>query len=179
MGMGKLGHVAIDSTPLAANASMGRMETETKLRAERAQIRRKIRSWQQQCDCEDPNEAPGMALANQEMKRFQERLAEIPKHLERLRKAGVKRLSKTDEDSRVMRDRRGFTVGYNVTVAVSEDHLIVAQQVGQERADNGLLVPLADAVQRECGERPECVLADAGFFSVENLEKLQERGIDA
>jgi transposase/IS5 family transposase len=179
MGMGKLGHVAIDSTPLAANASMGRMETETKLRAERAKIRRRIRTWQQRCDSEDPNEAPGTALANQEMKRFQERLAEIPKRLQRLRKAGVKRLSKTDEDSRVMRDRRGFTVGYNVTVAVSEDHVIVAQQVGQERAANGLLVPMTDAVQRECGERPPCVLADAGFFSVENLEKLLERGIDA
>src|ERR1700682_138218 len=179
MGMGKLGHGAIDSTSLAANASMGRMETETKLRAERAKIRRKIRSWQQQCDSEDTNAAPGTALANQEMKRFQERLAEIPKRLERLRKAGVKRLSKTDEDSRVMRDQRGFSVGYKVTVAVSEDHLIVAQQVGQERADNGLLVPMTDAVQRECGERPPCVLADAGFFSVENLEKLLERGIDA
>ncbi len=171
MGMGKLGHVAIDSTTLAANASMSRMETETKLRAERARIRRRIRNWQQQCDSEDPNEAPGTALGNEEMKRFQERLAEIPKRLERLRKAGVKRLSKTDEDSRVMRDRRGFSVGYKVTVAVSEDHLIVAQQVGQERAD--------DAVQRECGQQPQRVLADAGFFSVENLEQMTAREIDA
>jgi transposase/IS5 family transposase len=179
MGMGKLGHVAIDSTSLAANASMSRMETETKLRAERAKIRRRIRNWQQQCDSEDPNEAPGTALGNEEMKRFQERLAEIPKRLERLRKAGVKRLSKTDEDSRVMRDRRGFSVGYKVTVAVSEDHLIVAQQVGQERADNGLLVPMTDAVERECGQRPQRVLADAGFFSVENLEQMSARGMDA
>src|SRR3990172_3723722 len=178
MGLGKLGQVAIDSTTLAANASMGRMETEIRLRAERAKIRRKIRSWQQQCDAESPNEAPGTALAQEEMKRFDERLAEIPRRLQRLRKAGVKRLSKTDADSRVMRDRRGFVVGYRATVAVSEDHLIVAQQVGQERADNGLLVPMADAVERECGERPQCVLADAGFFSVENLEKMSERGID-
>jgi hypothetical protein len=87
---------------------MSRMETETKLRAERARIRRRIRNWQQQCDSDDPNEIPGTALGNEEMKRFQERVAEIPKRLERLRKAGVKRLSKTDEESRVMRDRRGF-----------------------------------------------------------------------
>jgi transposase len=179
LGMGKLGHVAIDSTLLAANASLSRMETETKLRAERAQIRRRIRSWQQQCDAEDPNEAPGTALRKEEMKRFQERLAEIPQRLERLRKAGVRRLSRTDEDSRVLRDRRGFSVGYKVSVAVSEDHLIVAQQVGQERADNGLLVPMTDAVERECGQRPQRVLADAGFFSVENLQQMWAREIDA
>jgi transposase/IS5 family transposase len=179
LGMGKLGHVAIDSTTLAANASMGRMETETKLRAERARIRRRIRNWQQQCDSEDPNEAPGTALGKEEMKRFQERLAEIPQRLERLRKAGVQRLSRTDEDSRVLRERRGFSVGYRVSVAVSEDHLIVAQQVGQERADNGLLVPLTDAVERECGQRPQRVLADAGFFSVENLQQMSAREIDA
>jgi transposase len=179
LGMGKLGHVAIDSTTLAANASLGRMETETKLRAERARIRRRIRNWQQQCDSEDPNEAPGTALGKEEMKRFQERLAEIPQRLERLRKAGVQRLSKTDEDSRVLRERRGFSVGYRVSVAVSEDHLIVAQQVGQERADNGLLVPMTDAVERECGQRPQRVLADAGFFSVENLQQMSAREIDA
>jgi transposase len=179
LGMGKLGHVAIDSTTLAANASLSRMETETKLRAERAQIRRRIRNWQQQCDAEDPNEAPGTALGKEEMKRFQERLAEIPQRLERLRKAGVQRLSKTDEDSRVLRERRGFSVGYRVSVAVSEDHLIVAQQVGQERADNGLLVPMTDAVERECGQRPQRVLADAGFFSVENLQQMSAREIDA
>jgi len=78
LGLGKLGQVAIDSTTVAANASMGRMETEARLRAERAKIRRKIRSWQQQCDAEGPNEAPGTALAQEEMKRFDERLAEIP-----------------------------------------------------------------------------------------------------
>src|ERR1700680_3587846 len=59
LGMGRLGHVAIDSTALAGNASLGGMEGETKLRAERAQIRRSIRNWQRHCDSDDPNEAPG------------------------------------------------------------------------------------------------------------------------
>ena len=38
VGMGRLGHVAIDSTRIAANASLGRMESETKLRGERARF---------------------------------------------------------------------------------------------------------------------------------------------
>jgi len=178
LGMGRLGHVAIDSTALAANASLGRMDSETRLRAERARIRRKIRHWQQQCDGDDPNEAAGTELTAEAVRGLEERLSEIPRRLERLKKADVKRLSQTDPDSRVLRDRQGFLVGYRASIAVSEDHLIVAQRVGQERADNGLLVPLAEAVERTCGERPQRVLADAGFFSVENLEQLAERGID-
>ncbi len=63
VGMGKLGHVAIDSTRIAANASPNRIEAEEALRVERAKIRRKIRRWQQQCDVSDPDEAPGQRLA--------------------------------------------------------------------------------------------------------------------
>ena len=40
LGMGRLGHVAMDSTRVAATASRDRVETVAKLRAERAKIRR-------------------------------------------------------------------------------------------------------------------------------------------
>src|SRR6267143_1142394 len=125
LGMGRLGHVAIDSTRLAANASPNRVETIDALRAERARIRRQIRRWQRQCDSDDPHEAAGQQLAPEHIAAFQQRLQEIPRRLEQLRKAGRTRASLTDPDSRFLRDRRGFTLGYTATVAVSEDHLMV------------------------------------------------------
>ena len=76
-------------------------------------------------------------------------------------------------------ERPGFTLGDTVTLAVSDDHLIVAQQVSRELNDNGLLVPMVDKVQHECGEPPGQVSADSGFFSLHNLEVMEERGIDA
>ena len=178
-GMGRLGHVAIDSTRVAANAAADSTETIQRLRAERAQIRREIRRWQRQCAADDPNEAPGTELGAEKMQRLQERLAEIPRRMERLQKAGVKRLSRTDEDSRFLRERKGFVLGYTATVAVSEDHLIVAQQVNQETTDHGLLLPLVEAVERECGERPQRVLADSGFFTIANVRQLEAAGMDA
>jgi transposase len=178
-GMGRLGHVAIDSTRVAANAAADSTETMPRLRAERAKIRRAVRRWQQQCDADDPNEAPGTELGAEPMQRFQERLAEIPRRMERLQKAGVQRLSKTDEQSRFLRERRGFVLGYTATVAVSEDHLIVAQQVNQETTEHGLLLPLVQAVERECGERPQRVLADSGFFTIANVRQMAAVGIDA
>jgi transposase len=179
LGMGKLGHVAIDSTRIAANAAPDSTETIEKLRGERAKIRKRIRCWQQQCEAEDPNEGAGTALARASLQQLEQQLTEIPARIERLRKAGVKKLSRTDADSRFLRDRRGFTLGYTATVAVSEDYLIVAQQISQEVTDNGLLVPMVERVERECGARPRQVSADSGFFSLDNLQAMDERKIDA
>ncbi len=178
-GLGRLGHVAIDSTRVAANASPHRVETVEALRAERARIRRRIRRWQQAANADDPNEGCGWELKGEEKTRLQERLAEIPRRLEKLSKAGRRYVSRTDPDSRFLRERRGFTLGYTVDLAVSEDHLIIEQRVTQAAADNASLLPVVEAVERRLGERPEKVSADSGFFSVKNLEALTASGIDA
>src|SRR5271154_514152 len=172
LGMGKLGQVAIDSTRIAANAAADSAESIEKLRAQRAKIRQRIRRWQRQCETQDPNEGAGMEVA-------QEALEKLSQRMQRLKKAGIQKLSRTDQDSRFLRERKGFVLGYTATVAVSEDHLIVAQQVSQSSNDNGLLLPMLEAVERECGQRPGQALADSGFFSQENLEELERRQIDA
>jgi len=178
-GMGKLGHVAIDSTRIAANASRNRLDTEQALRDARARIRRDIRRWQKQCEADDPNEGAGMDVGRKVLARLEEQLQEIPARLERLRKAGVQKLSRTDADSRFLRERSGFTLGYTATLAVSEDHLIVAQQVSQEPSDNAALPAMVARVEQECGESPGKVSADSGFFSRDTLRALEEKQIDA
>jgi transposase len=177
--LGKLGHVAIDSTPIAANASRNRIDTEQALRDARARVRRDIRRWQRQCDREDPNEGAGVEVGGEVMVRLEEQLAEIPERLERLHKAGLKKLSRTDPDSRFLRQRGGFTLGYTATLAVSEDYVILAHRVTQETNNNEALVPMVEAVGKQCGEKPERVSADSGLFSIDNLKALEETSIDA
>lgn len=177
-GLGRLGHVAIDSTRIAANASRNRIDTEQALRDARARVRRDIRRWQKQCDADDPNEGAGWEVDQQALLRLEQQLEQLPERMERLRKSGLKKLSRTDPESRFLRERGGFTLGYTATLAVSEDHLVVAQQVSQQPTDNQLLVPLADAVERECGERPEKISGDSGFFSLDNLQAMEERNMD-
>ena len=178
-GLGRLGHVAIDSTRLKANASPDRVDSAEKLRAERAKTRRHIRHWQQACNAEDPNERPGLELAEAERARLEKQLAEIPARREQLKKSGLKRRSRTDPESRFLKERKGFVLGYTVTLAASEDHLIVEPRVSQESADNGLLLPVVKAVQARCGESPGQVSADSGFFSVASLQSLEAEKIDA
>lgn len=178
-GLGRLGHVAIDSTRIAANASRNRLDTEQALREARARIRRDIRRWQKQCDADDPNESAGSEVGSEVLARLEQQLERIPERLERLHKSGLKKVSRTDPDSRFLRERGGFTLGYTATLAVSEDHLILAQRVTQETNDNESLLPMVDLVEQQCGERPQRASADSGFFSLDNLRALEERKIDA
>src|SRR6202045_1329626 len=84
--MGKLGHAAIDSTRIAANASRDRVDTEQKLRDQRARTRRAIRRWQKQCDLDDPNEGAGMDVDEAVMGKLERKRAGIPERLGRLQK---------------------------------------------------------------------------------------------
>ncbi len=161
--LGRLGMVAIDSTRIRANASRDRIDTEQRLRNERAKIRGQIRRWQTACDASDPDEGAGTRVPVEELER---RLAEIPRRLERLRKSGEAKLSRRDGEARFLRERGGFALGYT---AVSEDHLIVAQRVTLNRCDVPALVPLVEEVEQRTGARPENALADAGFYSNENV----------
>jgi transposase len=113
-GLARLGHVAIDSTRIAANASRDRIVAEAALRKERAEIRRRIRRWQRQCESESAQEQGGTDVAAD----ARERLDEIEGQLRQLRKAGVKKQSETDPDSRFLKQRGGFTLGYTAEVAV-------------------------------------------------------------
>jgi len=174
LGLVKLGRVAIDSTRIKANACRDRIDTEQKLRNERAKLRRQVRRWQRACDREDA-ETGGLQLA---IANAEQRLAEMPRRLERLRKSGLRKLSRTDEEARFLRERGGFVLGYTGEIAVSDDHFIVAQRVTQNGTDNASLVPMVEAVERQCRARPQQVLADSGFFSLQNLQQLEQRGVD-
>src|SRR5580700_9381475 len=114
---------------IAANAAADSAETEQKLRRERAKIRKQIRRWQRQCEAEDPNEGAGTEVGRETLEKLERKLAEIPARWERLKKSGLKKLSRTDGDSRFLRQRQASVLGHTGTIAVSEDPLIVGQQV--------------------------------------------------
>jgi transposase len=179
LGMARLAHVAIDSTRVRANAARRRTESALALRQRLAQTRRAIRRWQQQCDAADPDEEPGTQVDPRYGEKLQEQLQATQQQLRQLRKLGARQLAVTDPDSRFLREPGGgFTLGYTVDLAVSDDHLIVGQRATQAVSDNASLLPLVEQVEQTCGTRPAQVSADSGFFSVQNLNELEQRGIE-
>ena len=101
----------------------------------------------------DDQEPGGLDVAIGELNKA---LEEMPRRLERLKKSGLKKLSRTDEDARFMRQRGDkFVLGYSAEIAVSDDHLIVAQRVTQNVTDNDSLEPMMEQAEQRCGAPPE------------------------
>jgi transposase len=172
-GLGKLGHVAIDSTRVRANASRGKvMDWERARRREWARDRRLVRTYQQKASQQDPEEDGGVSLSpEQERALEQQSVPALPKK-------GRQQVSLTDPESRFLRTAQGWELGYTADLAVSDDHLIVATRVTQNATDNGSLVPMVEEVERQCQARPERVTGDSGFFSGQALREMKQRGID-
>jgi transposase len=88
-----------------------------------------------------------------------------------------------DHDSRMMRTEGQPTVqGYNAQAAVTRGQIIVAAEIAVESPDFGHLEPVVNATLRELGDagvtqRPETVLADAGYWHKEQLESIVSDGI--
>src|SRR5258708_1070491 len=89
----------------------------------------------------------------------------------------MKKVSRTDADARFLRERRGFVLGYTAEAAVNEDQLVVGERVTQNAADNHSLIPRVEEAERQRGTPAEKILADAGFFSLQNIEELERRGL--
>jgi transposase len=172
MGMRQMGTVAVDATRIKASASADKIVMEK--RQERAQMRRRVRRWQKACDADDNNEGAGTQLGAAAGELSE---AAIPAALEPLDKP--RRRSTTDPDARFMPARKGFVLGYSAQIAVSEDHLIVAQRVIQRGNDNASLIPMVDLVTRTCGQPPRRVVADSGFYTNQNADLMARRGIEA
>jgi transposase len=163
-GMVRWGRVAIDSTRIKAQASPDRWQGSDA---------RQVRQWRQQMEQEDPDQDPGLAVEADTAQRLRQAMARAGSG------AGGAKSSLTDPDARFLRERGGrFRLGYSGELAVSEDHFIVAVRVTQQAADNASLLPMVQEVERQCGARPQQVLADSGFYSGNNLDVLEERGID-
>lgn len=177
LGMVKLGHVAIDSTRVRANASRHRTENAEELRERLAKTQRDIRRWQKRCDAADHDEEPGTQVPETSAAQLEKQLQETQEKLAQLEKMGARQISLTDPESRFLREAGGFALGYTAELAVSDDHLIVAQRITQASSDNDSLLPLVDRVMENCGAWPEEASADSGYFSVTNVVGLETRAI--
>jgi hypothetical protein len=92
-------------------------------------------------------------------------------------------MNKTDLDSRMMRTQGQPKVqGYNAQAAVTRGQIIVAAEIAVESSDFGHLEPAVRATLRELEsagvtQRPETVLADAGYWHQRQMENIVTDGI--
>jgi transposase len=86
----------------------------------------------------------------------------------------------TDPDSRIMVDGdKAFVQAYNAQAAMEESHqVIIACTVTNQASDAPHCLPLVAAVRQNTRRRPRRVLADAGYWSEQNVTGLTAAKIE-
>jgi len=79
-----------------------------------------------------------------------------------------------------MGKKGGFDYAYNAQISVDADlQIIVGLHISQNANDKQELEPALKAIQDTAGRLPDHLSADNGYFSGDNLQALEQSGIDA
>jgi transposase len=151
-----------------------------KERTERLELchRRLVEDWQTQ---RLANRAYEAAFERGVRKRGRQAMGRGPTPYEPPAKPDGK-INTTDPDARRMKFGRNYLPAYNAQTVTTEDQIVVAADVTTEGADFEQLEPMVTQAERELegagvDERPEVVLADAGYWSNAHIDALRERGM--
>ncbi len=175
--------LAVDGTRIKAVNNKDRNFTRASLAEFIKLADKKLDDYLQRLDHSDATEqsAGGARVANLAEKiaairgrreRCQEMLAELDR-------TGESQISLTDPDSRAMAAHTRVAVGYNAQIAVDTKHkLIVEQQVTNQVLDMGLLTETAEPAKEILGVETIDVVADKGYFKIEDIEACEKAGME-
>jgi len=84
------------------------------------------------------------------------------------------KVNTTDPTSQIMSTTQGFIQGFNAQAIVTEDQFILATSVTDDQNDKNQLQPMIQELNAlfstvRTPERPHAVVADAGYYSAENM----------
>jgi transposase len=160
--------VAIDGSKFRANNSRRKNITVGKVKKKLKYYREKMEEYL----CElDENDA--------KVEKTRGKIEELETLVTTMEEQGIKEISLTDPDSRLMElTNKGKEVSYNSQIVVEgKNHIIVATDVTNSPADQGQLYNMAKQAVEVLGateEDPLTALADKGYFEGEDIKKCEE-----
>lgn len=174
--------IAIDGSKFQAVNGQKRNFSGKKLERLVEEIDAKIEAYLQQLDSQDAEETglrtPTAEQMQQKLEQWQERKQRYQHYQRQLQQSGAKQISLTDPDSRKITRGDSNLVGYNVQVAVDEQHkLIVEHEVTNAVTDQDQLVPMATRTQQTLGAETLEVVADMGYYDGAEVRKCEAQGL--
>ena len=110
---------------------------------------------------------------------LQHKVEELQIQKELLETAGRESLAPADYDAKLMKTKDGFLPAYNIQATVDNDsHFLTSCEVTDYPNDFHSLAENADIVKSELGIVPETLLADGGYANEEDIQSLEEQGIE-
>jgi transposase len=184
-GLITLEQVMQDGTKIKALASTRGLQREETIQGHLEQARQRVAEMGDPRDEEtSPKAKQAQARARRER---QERLEGALKELQKLqaRKTGEKakgetRVSTSDPQARMMKQSDGgLALSYNAQISTDAAHgLIVGVAVTQAAEDSAQLLPAVDRIEGRLKKKPQQMVADGGYTTRDNIEKMAEREID-
>src|SRR6266571_3293957 len=175
--------VAIDGSKFSAVNSRERLLTPKSVAKKLARIERRIERYLAQMDEADQTQAAEEALSPQAvpaaLQALRTRADQLRQVQAALEQSGDKQVALTDPDSRLMRKADGgYSVGYNVQVAVDDRHkLIAAVELSPHANDLNQLQPMAEAAKAALQAPKLSVLVDGGYSNGAQAQRLSEQGV--
>lgn len=187
MGMASLGLVAIDGSKIRANSGIDTFKKledwKDALREAKAEAQRIINEAETTDKEEDKRHGDnkrGHELP-EGIEKAQDRIKKIEaliKKVHELGKGDESRVSLTDAEASFMHKGNTSIPAFNTQIAVTEDQLIVHADVTREPVDVNQTKTVIKGIEKTTKEKPQIVVADAGYGGGGNLRYLEEENID-
>ena len=175
--------IAVDGTRIKAVNHRDRNFTRAKLKRDLQRMDERLERYLEQMNEADADDASGGTsfvadLQKKKIASLRKRKETLEGHRQTLDESGEAQLSLTDPDSRSMHSGTRVGVGYNVQIAVDTKHnLLAEQQVHSKVSDLGLLAETATAAQENLAVDEIDVVADRGYYKIEDIEDCEAAGI--
>lgn len=194
--LASLGHISLDGSKFNASSSKHKAMSYKRLKEKEQQLTDEIEALVAQakrCDKEEDQayqDKTGYEVP-EDLKYKQERLGKIKMAKEALeqREALVnpgkeiddkKQISFADTDARIMGKKGDFDYRYNAQISVDADmQIIVGQHISLNANDKQEILPALESLQATTGRLPEKMTGDNGYMSGDNLQALENSGVDA
>lgn len=187
-GLLDLESTAQDGMRVRASAGTSSFHREKTLQASLAQAQAHVEQLHQEAQADPSGSTRRQQAAHQRAAHERvERVTAALKNLKELQEQREKRqkgsgaearASSTDPEARKMKmPDGGYRPAYNVqfNTAVGSG-LIVGVDVTNQGTDAGLMDPMLEQLEQRTGQTPEYHLTDGGFSTVEDIEKVAQRG---
>jgi transposase len=109
------------------------------------------------------------------------RLEKIKAAKKKLEEEKLEKINITDNDAKIMKHKDGsLKPSYNGQIAVDDkEQVIVAADLVTDTNDVNQVDPMIQLIWATMGYRPTILLADAGYFSYDNIDLLNQIGTDS
>jgi len=181
MGLAKLGVVAIDGVKIRANAAQRKALSKKRL----LELYKKVKEELQNAVALDEGEDARLGRRKtaeelpEHLRTQARRLEQIKKAMESIEETGYQKVSLTDPESSQMRNHGQVRPHYNCQITADvESKVIVAADVSRAPTDYEELRPQLDQTCSNTGQKPEKVVADNGYYTIDNLADLEQREIE-